>query len=394
MAVVHQVFPIYSGISCHAWNSDQSMVAICPNNNEMHIYGNCQSDLTSSWSKLHVLDEHDLAITGMDWSGVNGRLVTCSADRNAFVWTQEEDQGKVIWRPSLVILNIDRAATDVRWSPNGLKFACASGAKAVPVCFYESESDWWVSKQVKKHKSTILALAWHPGSQVIATGCCDFRARLCSVYLENIDDAPIIPPCYTQALPFGEVYGEFVSSAWVTSLAWSPSGNSLVFTAQDSTIHFISMEGAEPLQQTVRLSGLPYNSSMFLSERSVVAGGHDYAPFLFTSEGPGLTWSLHSELQDKGNLSPKSEAPKKVGAGISDKLAMFQSKITRGQEEAPEVSREEDSGKLHESAITCMQKMTAPGSDACRKFCTSALDGRLVIWNLNLLELDLSSLSL
>ncbi len=36
-------------------------------------------------------------------------------DRNAYVWTQQG--GK--WKPTLVILRINRAATHVKWSPLG-----------------------------------------------------------------------------------------------------------------------------------------------------------------------------------------------------------------------------------------------------------------------------------
>lgn len=44
----------------------------------------------------------------------------------------------------------------MKWSPDGKKFAVASGAKCVPVCYFEKEHDWWVSKMIKKHKSTVL----------------------------------------------------------------------------------------------------------------------------------------------------------------------------------------------------------------------------------------------
>lgn len=37
-------------------------------------------------------------------------------DRNAYVWTID-DKGK--WKPTLVLLRISRAATCVKWSPNG-----------------------------------------------------------------------------------------------------------------------------------------------------------------------------------------------------------------------------------------------------------------------------------
>jgi actin related protein 2/3 complex subunit 1A/1B len=42
-------------ITCHAWSPDQSMIAFCPNNNEVHIY----KFFTDKWEKLHVLSKVD-----------------------------------------------------------------------------------------------------------------------------------------------------------------------------------------------------------------------------------------------------------------------------------------------------------------------------------------------
>ena len=54
------------------------------------------------------------------------------------------DDESQVWKPTLVILRIDRAATDVKWSLDGRRFAVASSAKTVPVCMYESGNDWYV----------------------------------------------------------------------------------------------------------------------------------------------------------------------------------------------------------------------------------------------------------
>jgi len=388
MAIVHQVVPIYKGITCHAWNHDKTMLAICPKSNELHIYGNCQSNDTSAWVLLQTLSEHDLPITGVDWSSVHNRLVTCSADRNSFVWTYEKEA----WQPALVVLNIDRAAVGVQWSPNGLKFACATSAKCVPVCFYEPSNNWWVSKLIKKHKSTVLAISWHPNSQLIATACCDFKARVCSTYLDNIDEAPNQPLCYPQPLPFGEVYGEFPCAGWVTSISWSPSGNVFSFTGQDSTIHFISLGGEQPIHQTIRLACLPFNAHLFLSEKVVVGGGHDFSPFLFAYSEIDK-WSLHSQVQDRTIPAPPDKLVKS-SSGISDKLALFQSKITRGQDEKEENKDAAEELKHHESAITCMQNLQNSKSGSSSKFSTSSVDGRIVVWNLDLLDINMALLSL
>lgn len=43
------------GISCFAWNADRSMIAVCPNNNEIHIYSTQEN--SDSWLKKFILCE-------------------------------------------------------------------------------------------------------------------------------------------------------------------------------------------------------------------------------------------------------------------------------------------------------------------------------------------------
>lgn len=84
--------------------------------------------------------QHDLVVSGIDWSPVHNKIVSCSHDRNAFVWTYDSATSK--WMPALVILRIDLAALDVKWSLDGKRFAVTSGAKCAPVCTYEESNDW------------------------------------------------------------------------------------------------------------------------------------------------------------------------------------------------------------------------------------------------------------
>jgi actin related protein 2/3 complex, subunit 1A/1B len=84
--------------------------------------------------------QHDLVVSGLDWSAVHNKIVSCSHDRNAFVWTYDNDTKK--WIPALVILRIDRGAFDVKWSSDGLRFGVTSGAKCVPVCTYDESNNW------------------------------------------------------------------------------------------------------------------------------------------------------------------------------------------------------------------------------------------------------------
>jgi actin related protein 2/3 complex, subunit 1A/1B len=76
----------------------------------------------------------------------------------------------------LVLLRLNRAATFVRWSPLENKFACGSSARAISVCSFDEEGDWWVSKHLKKPiRSTILSVDWHPNNVLLAAGGADSR---------------------------------------------------------------------------------------------------------------------------------------------------------------------------------------------------------------------------
>jgi actin related protein 2/3 complex subunit 1A/1B len=113
-------------------------------------------------------------------------IVTCSQDRNAYVWTFNSSSS--VWAPTLVLLRINRSATFVRWSPNETKFAVASGARTIAVCQFDEEQNWWTAKHIKKPiRSTVLSLDWHPNGVLIAAGSADFKARVFSAYLKEVD---------------------------------------------------------------------------------------------------------------------------------------------------------------------------------------------------------------
>jgi actin related protein 2/3 complex subunit 1A/1B len=186
------------------------VVAISPNNAEVHVYE------VKSWTCLHVLKEHDLLVSAVDWS-VDNKIVTCSHDRNAFVWTFSADDN--LWKPMLVILRVERAAMQVRWSTDGKKFAVATGAKSVSMCTYDESNDWWVSNAIKKKfKSTVLCCEFHPtNSQLLATGSSDFRCRIYSTFTSEVDGATVNAAPFANALEFGEAYCELATLGWYVS---------------------------------------------------------------------------------------------------------------------------------------------------------------------------------
>lgn len=97
-------------VTCHAWNADCSLLAVCPNNHQVFIFKKPVQP-EDVWEKVYTLSEHDQLITEIAWAPKTNRILTTAQDRNAYVWSLEGDT----WKPMLVILRISAAATSVKW---------------------------------------------------------------------------------------------------------------------------------------------------------------------------------------------------------------------------------------------------------------------------------------
>ena len=61
--------------------------------------------------------------------------------------------------------------------------------RAICVCSFDPESNWWVSKQIKKPlRSTVLSVDWHPNNVLLAAGSADMKARVFSAYIKEVDE--------------------------------------------------------------------------------------------------------------------------------------------------------------------------------------------------------------
>eukprot|EP01092_Planopodium_desertum_P011871 TRINITY_DN5481_c0_g2_i1.p1 TRINITY_DN5481_c0_g2~~TRINITY_DN5481_c0_g2_i1.p1 ORF type:complete len:348 (+),score=86.03 TRINITY_DN5481_c0_g2_i1:34-1077(+) len=294
-------------ITCHAFNADRTQIAICPNNNQVIIY----KKTAGGWEKEATLKEHDKTVTGIDWAPKTNRIVTCSEDRNAFVWSLQSGT----WKPTLVILRVNRAATAVKWSPQENKFAVASGAKVVSVCYFEEDNDWWVSKHLKKHRSTVLSVAWHPNNVLLATGSSDFKARVFSAFIKGTDTKGG-ESIWGDKLEFGNALVEFDSLGWVHDVSFSPSGNRLAWTSHNSTL---SVADGPATVKEVKLTKLPLSNIGFLNEDTVVGAGWDCEPFTFTAaKGWALDRSLDTKTSSEGDKTVKGQWQDRVTKGTTD----------------------------------------------------------------------------
>lgn len=301
--------------------SEKIEIALCPNSEDVIIYSNADNADVSNWNLQYTLKGHDLVVSAIDWSPVHNKIVTCSHDRNAFVWTFQDGA----WKPSLSILRINRAALCCKWSPDGKKFAVASGANVVPVCEYDKSNDWWVSKMIKKHKSSVLWVAWHPNSQLLATASSDFRCRVFSAFNAETDQPVDSILCgNTGKTSFGEVLAEFDgSNGWVESCAWSPNGFTLAYVGHDSSITFNVWDPKHPTDpkvQTIKESFLPSVVVLFLSDNVAVAAGHDFKPYVYQQNKSGGWSNLGSA--DKEPKEDKKDTGAAAG-GIQGARALW-----------------------------------------------------------------------
>lgn len=280
-------------IADHSFNEDHSLLAVARENTAELYYDLGQGQFEHG----ATLEGHDKLVTAVDINCKN-EIVTCSQDRNAFVWKAQSDGS---WKSTLVLLRVNRAATSVRWSPNGEKFAAGTGARAIAVCYYDESNDWWISKHIKKPlKVTVLSVAWHPNNVLLASGSTDGHARVFSGYIKGIDSKPE-PSVWGERLPFQTLCGDFTddAQAWVHDVAFSPSGDALAWVTHDSNVMIAYPSGPEqPPQAVVQISTslLPFNSLVWIRENRIVAAGFDCHPVVFSGSADG--WSLDHSIDD------------------------------------------------------------------------------------------------
>ncbi|KAI8983847.1 WD40-repeat-containing domain protein [Pilobolus umbonatus] len=357
-------------VTAHCFHKNKLIV--CQNTNDASIYEYGHSNY-----KLEAtLKGHDKIITSIDFAPKTNRIVTCSQDRNAYVWTNEGG----VWKPGLVLLRINRAATFVRWSPNEEKFAVASGARCIAICYFEEDNDWWASKHLKKPiRSTVLSIDWHPNNVLLAAGSADMKARVFSSFIKGLDKKPT-PTLWGDKLPFNTLCGEFSSGrgGWVHSVAFSPSGNVLAFAGHDSTVNIVYPgEGGNHTVINLVSNHLSFRSLLWTNESQIVAAGFDCVPVLFETKN-NRDWHFSGSL-DIGR--------KKISQ-TSSVLNRFKTMDSRGELENDVILN-----TVHQNTINEI-RLYAGSRENVTHYSTAGVDGKVVIWEFDPSQLvaDLSNL--
>jgi len=361
-------------IQCHAWSSDRSALAISHNDNtvEVHQKG------PGGWKQTEVLAQHDLRVNDIDWAPKTNRIVTCSADRNAYVWVQGPD-GK--WKHTLVLLRINRAATCVRWSPQENKFAVGSGARIISVCYFEQENDWWVAKHIRKPlRSTITTIDWHPNNILLAAGSTDFKVRVFSAYIREIEPKPAATE-WGAKMPFSNLMAEFSNSptggGWIHAVSFNADGTRLAWVGHDSSIAIADAPNGMVMMK-LKTSLLPLLTMTWISPNKIIAAGHDCVPVLFTVDSAGRL-----------SQGPRLEDGTVIEASVtSSAMNMFRNKDRVGQE-----LLDSKLSSTHQNQI-CSLRILDGSKEGATRISTTAGDGVLVLWDLQTLSAKIQDLKL
>ncbi|KAK5132451.1 hypothetical protein LTR08_009062 [Meristemomyces frigidus] len=368
---VHHLF--HAPVADHSFSADRQTLAVA-RDTSISLYTR-PSPTSPTFTPTASLRGHDKTITGVDIAPRSGRIVTCSQDRNAYVW-EASPTGE--WKPTLVLLRINRAATGVRWSPSEAKFAVGSGARIIAVCYFEADNDWWVSKHVKKPlRSTVTAIAWHPNSVLLAAGSTDGHARVFSAFIKGTDARPEAS-VWGERLPFGTVCGEYLNptAGWVHDVAFSPSGNALAYCAHDSTVTVVYPSAPDqPPSAIISIPTqlLPFTSILWSSETEILAAGYDCGVYRFSGPEWRLSGTLDTVAAAGGGGEQREESA----------LNMFRNMDLKGRSGGGGSGGDDTRLKtVHQNSISTLRAYEGGDGEEVTRISTGGVDGRVVVWTL------------
>lgn len=286
--------PIYS----HAFSQDKSILAVT-SASDCLVYRIAGIEKGTTPQLIAVLKDHDKTVTAVDIS-IHGRILTCSQDRNAYVWEPLSDGS---YRPTLVLLRIDRAASCARWAPSGYKFAVGSSARVVAVCYYEHDNNWWVSRHIRKPiRSAVHTVAWHENGILLACGGTDGVLRVFSGFVKGLDAKEAVQGSpWGDRFPFSTLILEMQIGAYLHSVAWHSASEKLACVSHDGRLTILGPQGL--ISSTNAPDGLPFRALCWVDDHTIVCGGYSCHPVVF--QGSGNDWHFAKDIdKPRANAGP------------------------------------------------------------------------------------------
>ena len=348
---------------------DCTQVALSPSSNIILIMDVNQGQLSGA---KHTLREHSQLITGIDWGKRSNRILSCSQDRTAFIWTSTRDNnaGNEQWYPTHVLLDsiVKRGLTCCTWNSTEDRAIIGSAANNIAIGKDDKANPFWVCLVIQPHDTSVTTVVTHPTHpKLFASASIDGTVHI----LKITRNSPVISTLKV--------------SAWVLNAAWSPCGRILAFSTQSSDIYVcysastdtdIEVYLSSLLPYRIAHTGLPLRALCFLNKHILIAGGYDNYPVAIST----MTYEeiKSGEAENTGNdwkvvgYFDEQSTKKKILSATELARHKFVNESLFGQ--SANIARV---NTRHLNAITTILPTFS------NSFLTSGLDGKIEHWSLS-----------
>ncbi|UYV71688.1 ARPC1A [Cordylochernes scorpioides] len=192
-------------------------------------------------------------------------------------------------------------------------------------------------------------------------------------YIKELDAKPS-PTSWGAKQTIGNVMAEFSNSGWVHCVAFSRDGSLLAWVSHDSSISIADSTKGMAVT-TVKTKYLPFLTCIWANTSDLIVAGYDCCPMLFQYKQDQLTFVSKLDKSQKKEVDGFSAMRKFRDL---DKRALVENLVG-----------DTLLATLHQNAITLVTRHSDTGS-----FCTSAMDGNMVIWDMKVLDNALAGLKI
>ena len=353
---------LLEGISCVSFNKDFTKVALSKKDNIIYIYSIPNLMKTDTWKLEDKLETHCQYVSGIDWNAHTNEILSCSHDKTSFVWTYSNKK----WTPANVVATTKLGYLCCKWNSRGDKFCEGTSAKHLFIGYYNPDNNWWMARNIKVHKSSVVCCEIDPTSLFVISGSTDLRVYVSSCYIDFIDDKHLNDQTKPLAQKFGDVIHEFRPNSWVNSVTWNPSGALGFAAAQNATISVINY--TDKKTDVIKCKHAPVTLIVPTGENSFLAVCYDRNVLEYEKKGDN--WEVKRTITtDQGK---KAAGPAK-GKAVSSALAKFQQMGVQKKENLAVTSKQ--ALHLHQSIIS---SLNIKGKDVI----TTDVSGFVKYWKL------------
>ena len=251
-----------------------------------------------------------------------------------------------------------------KWNSRGDKFCEGTSAKQLFIGYYDTNTNWWMGRPIKVHKSSVVCCEIDPTSLFVLSGSTDLRVYVSSCYIPSVDDKHLTDQTKPLAQDFGSVIYEFRPNCWLNSVTWNASGSLGFAAGQNATIAVIDYKDQKT--DLIKCKHSPATLVVPNGENSFFAVCYDRN--ILEYEKKGDKWEVKRTITtDQGKKAAV------LKGSVSSAVQRFQQMGVQKKENLAVTSKQ--ASHLHQSIIS---SMNIKGKDVV----TTDVSGFVKYWKL------------